>query len=274
MEPYWLIVILLSPLPVLLAVALYAWPLRAQLGARLLLALMLAGSVMTIAYAGDLFGPTLATKLFWLGFWYIGAMLTPPLLLLLALWHIQLATWLTPSRMALVLAPVLLVLLLYFTNAWHHQYYVAFGLDNSGVVPLRTSEHGPLYWTGSFVAFAYLLTTIYVLAGAWRRMARPYSTQSAILLLAAAGPLLAGVLHALGINAFGYVNLTSLSLIITGLTFTRGAFRGTASSTWRPSCTTSFYSTCTPAWLSSTGADGSSRRIRLHARCWAQTAQT
>lgn len=34
MEPYWRIVILLSPL----LVALYVWPLRAQMGSRLLLA--------------------------------------------------------------------------------------------------------------------------------------------------------------------------------------------------------------------------------------------
>lgn len=225
MDPYWFVVVLLSPLPVMLAVALYAWPLRAQMGSRLLLALMLAGSMMTVAYAGDIFGPTLPVKLFWLDFWYIGAMLTPPLLLLLAFWHIQLYTWLTLSRIALVLAPALLILLLFFTNSWHHQYYLGFGLDVRSAVPLRTSVRGPFYWAGTFVAFVYLLGAVYVLAGAWRHTAPPYRTQSAILLLAAAVPLLAGLLHALGINAFGYLNLSSLSLIVTGLAYAWGIAR-------------------------------------------------
>ena len=84
MEVNWLALILLSPLPVMLAVAIYAWRQRAQIGPRLLLALMLAGSLMTVAYVGDLFGQTLAAKLFWLQLWYFSTSLIGPLLFLLA----------------------------------------------------------------------------------------------------------------------------------------------------------------------------------------------
>lgn len=225
MDPYSLIVVLLSPLPVMLAVALYTWPLRAQIGPRLLLVLMLTGSLMTVAYAGELFSPTLDVKLFWLGLWYASATSLTPLLLLLALWHIQQPQWLTSQRIALVFAPILVLLLLYFTNDWHHQFYRSFALETSGALPIRTSVRGPLYWVTMFTVFVYLLSAVYVLARAWRRLASPYRTQSAILLVATLAPVIAGALHLFGINAFGYVNLTSLSLIVTGLTYAWGISR-------------------------------------------------
>jgi len=225
MDPYSLIVVLLSPLPVMLAVAVYVWPQRAQPGPRLLLALMSVGSVMTVAYAGDIFGPTLTAKLFWLGLWYISATSVTPLLLLLAFWHVQLLHWLTPTRIAMTFAPIALLLLLYFTNDWHHQFYLSFGLETRGALPLRTSVRGPFYWVTMFTVFVYLLSTVYVLGCAWRRQAQPYRTQSAILLVATLAPLIAGVLHVFGINAFGYINLTSLSLIVTGLTYAWGISR-------------------------------------------------
>ena len=140
-----LAVLLLTPLPIMGAVAIYAWQQRSQQGPRLLLALMIVGCMMTVAYVGDLFGQTLQVKLLWLNLWYFSSNLIAPLLFLLALWHVGQDQWLTPKRMALVFAPVALILLLFYTNELHHQFYVSFGLDASTAPPLRTSVRGPLY---------------------------------------------------------------------------------------------------------------------------------
>ncbi len=225
MEYQWLILFLLSPLPIMAAVALYSWQQRVLLGARLLLALMLAGSLATVAYAGDLLSATLEVKLFWLQFWYLGIVLLTPLLLLLALWQRQCLRWLTPHRMGLIFVPAALVLLSFYTNGWHHQFYAGHGLDSSGAIPMRISVRGPFYWTTQFVVSMYLLGAVYALAVGWRNEEPPYSTQAAILLLATVAPVVGNVLHLLRINAFGYVNLTSISLMVTGLTYAWGISR-------------------------------------------------
>ncbi|MBK8049130.1 MAG: hypothetical protein IPK16_19645 [Anaerolineales bacterium] len=227
MEPHWLAILLLTPLPILLAVALYAWPQRAQLGPRLLLALMLTGSVATIAYAGELFGQTLEIKLVWLSFWYVSMNLVPWLMLLLALWHTGREHWLAPRRIVLLLAPVVIILLLYFANPWHHQFYHRFGLDPAGLLPVRTSVRGPLYWVDMALVYAYLLATVVLLTGAWRTMPSPYNTQSAVLLLAALAPMIGAGLHLLGVNAFGYVNFAALSCLSPASPM-RGGFHVTA----------------------------------------------
>src|SRR5207248_5011351 len=82
--------------------------------------LMLAVAEWSLGYAVDLVSPDLPTTLFWDNISWLGSLAAPTLWLVFALQYTGRARWLTRRNVAILLIEPLLMLLLVWTNPFHH----------------------------------------------------------------------------------------------------------------------------------------------------------
>ena len=160
------------------AVAALAWRRRPTAGATPLFWGMLAATCWSLAYALELAGADLATKLFWLRIEYLGIATVPLAWLFLVLEQTGWERWLTRrNRFLLSIAPAITILLAW-TNDAHGLIYSRISLDTSGSFSELALIYGVWFWISIAYSYVALLFGTLLLLQVFLRASSLYRGQA------------------------------------------------------------------------------------------------
>jgi PAS domain S-box-containing protein len=193
-----------------------AWRRRPAPGTRPATWMMLATAWWAIGASVELASPTLAMKLLCTDIMYPAIAFAPPLWLLVILESCGLSPLLTRRALCLGSLPPVLMILLVWTNPWHHLLYSRTWLVHEASIPLLGLTHAPLFWY--FFAYLYLLCLIGFLLAvqALVRASTLYRGQLYVLIAAALIPLLANIAYLTRSGPFKFLELTPLAFTLSG----------------------------------------------------------
>jgi PAS domain S-box-containing protein len=133
--------------------------------------------------------------------------------------------WVKLPRFTLICAPAVLLLVLAWTNPWHHLYWTR--LWNAWINGhwIAMPVYGPLF--NAHFVYCYMLVALstFLLAEAAYRSAGVYRAQAAIMLFGVIVPWVINIVDMSQIFGFIYVDSAAMSFVITGLAFVPGLFR-------------------------------------------------
>ncbi len=205
--------------------AFYAWRRRPAVGITPFVALMLAVAEWSLVYALRLVSADLPTKLFWAKARYLGIVAVPMSWLIFVLQYTGRERWLTPRNIAILALEPLIILLLVWTNDWHHLYWSSVGLETSGSLSLWSATYGTaVRWIHTVYTYGVLLLGGFLLVRTLLRSTHPYREQVCVLLIGALVPLAANVLSVYRLIP-SPLDLTPFAFTVTGLTMAWGILR-------------------------------------------------
>jgi len=190
---------------------------RSAPGAGGLLALMLGVFIWALGYALELASPRLADKIFWNQIEYIGIVLAPSAVLVLALTYKQRRYRLTRRALLLLTVVPLGILLLVWTNPYHHLIWTQLSLDSSGGFPQIHHTYGLAFWGHTAYSYTLLLIGSGLVMRDALRTPGIQSRQSAILLGSAAAPTLASLLYVTNSSPWPDLDISPFAFALTGL---------------------------------------------------------
>ncbi len=190
---------------------------RSAPGAGGLLALMLAVFIWALGYALELASPRLPDKIFWTQVEYIGIVLAPSAVLVLALTYKERRYRLTRRTLLLLSGMPLGILLLVWTNPYHHLIWAQLSLDSGGGFPQVHHIYGLAFW----IHTAYSYTLLLIGSGLVMRDALGthgiQRRQSAILLGSAGAPTIASLVYITHNGPWPDLDISPFGFALTGL---------------------------------------------------------
>ncbi len=214
-------------LTALVSVSLALWGVRRHTvsGAAPFTLLMLAVAEWSLGYVFELSNVTLAGKLFWTNFNFVGIVVVPVAWLAFALQYTGREQWLTRRNLVLLAIGPVATLLLAWTNEFHGLFRSASRLVPIGSFSALDITYGPGFWV--FATYSYLLNLIgtFMIFRVLLRSTSVYRSQTAILLFGAIAPWLANIIHLFGSSPFPHLDLTPFAFTLTGLAIAWGLFR-------------------------------------------------
>ncbi len=208
----WTYTLLVASL-ITIGLAYYAWKRRLAIGTASFAVLMLAVAIWSLGDTLRLVSGGMAAKLFWTKFRYFGIVVVPITWLIFVLRYTGRHEQLTRRNIALLIIEPVSMVLLVWTNQWHHLIWLNEGqLVPFGPLQAWKAPHGAGFWIHAVYSYILFGITILLLWIALRRSPRLYRAQAGLLLLGTLVPLLGNVLSTF--------NLIQLSLDLTPITFT------------------------------------------------------
>lgn len=205
------------------ALVAYAWQHRGAPGAASFGVLMLAVAEWALAYALELSGADLQTKLFWAKVQYLGIVTVPPAFLAFALQYTGREKWLTGRNLMLLAVIPAITLLLASTNETHGLIWTHTALSVPG--PFLALDHGAWFWI--HVAYSYLLLMLgtILLTIVFFRSTPLYRKQSAAIMMGALVPWAGNAVYVFDLSPVSHLDLTPFAFTVTGMALAWGLFR-------------------------------------------------
>ena len=206
-------------------VTLFVWLRRTTTPARNLAWLTTASMLWSLSYLMHLSSARLPAIVFWSRMQYLFTQLTMLAWLVFVLSYTGYERWLTLSRLILIAVVPAATIVVAWTNDWHGLLWQDIRLDTNAPVPGFLFRHGPWYWVNVVYIYLLLLAGAFLLLLSLVRSSNLYRRQVGAILVAVLAPWVANVLYLTGLEIIPGLNLTSLSLTVSGLAFTWSLFR-------------------------------------------------
>lgn len=209
-----------------LGVAQYLFRHRQIPSAVPLLALTLAASLWSFAYAMEFLFPAYETKLLWSKIVYIGVVSVPLAWVIFALRFFGSPDWTDQVgyRMLLGVTPAI-TLLMAWTNEHHGLLWREVFLRPVGPLYILGVNHGPWFYVHLVYSYALLTWGSARLVGGLFSSPRMYRWQLALTLLAVGVPWLSNLIYISRLNPIPYLDWTPFAFTIAGLLMTTSLFR-------------------------------------------------
>jgi len=207
------------------AIAIYLSPYWKNKSAGILILLMLAVAVWSLAYGMEFISPTLELKLWWVNVEYAGVVWIG-LLFFSFILNIAGGKRQVSKRGYLLLSSVpVLVILLVLTNDYHHLMWRMAWLDFSGRTPFIAYIRGPGFW--GYTAFSYILilAATIILIQSLISARGIFRKQLTVVLIGIMAPWFSNVLYLFGFEELRVLDLTPASFTISGIAFLWGLLR-------------------------------------------------
>ncbi|MFC2083006.1 diguanylate cyclase [Candidatus Bipolaricaulota bacterium] len=209
-------VILLTTAIISGIISVLLWHRRAMPGGVALALLMTAVTQWALVAAFEAASSSLATKVFWSKFEYLGSGTAAVFYLFFALQRNGFkARFRSRKTLALWLLPAINVSLA-FTNSWHRQLWTGFEAS-----PVNSNQivyhHGPAFFAMVAGLYVYALLGSALLIRSTAQGGLVGKRQNGAILIAGLAPLVGGVLYALQPAWLEGINVTPMSFGITGL---------------------------------------------------------
>lgn len=199
-----------------LGLCLYVSRYRKVVGVPLFMALMLAATVWSWAYAIELGQPTLAGKLFWRNVQQLGTMLAPVIWWHLALEYTGRRAWVQGWRRYYWFIVPMAAIFLVWTNDFHHLMRVNVRLLEANGVPYVTFDRTLLSWVTVGYSYALLAAAAVVLVRGILQ-GSSQGRQLAVLLVSLLLPTGASMAQTLGYNPIHPHGPSALFFALSGL---------------------------------------------------------
>jgi PAS domain S-box-containing protein len=210
---------------VALAIAAYAGRLRPRRGATALMLLALATATWALAYALEVAGADLPTKLFWAKVQYLGIATVPLCWLIFALGYAERDRWITRRNVLLLAILPAITVLLAFTTELHGLIWSTFSLDPTGSSAPLSVSHGPWFWVYWIYAQVLVLSGTILLIRTLLSAHRPYRWQAGLVLFAALLPWIGNFLYVTGLNPVAPLDLTPFAFVLSEAAIALGLSR-------------------------------------------------
>ena len=202
-----------------------AWRRRDLTGAKNASFMMLAGAVWSLAYALQLSSMPLSEKIFWGKVKYFGILAVTVNWFYFAMAYTGRSHWLTRSRLALIIAFPVVILVLIWTNQYHGLMHSGFRLESDAGFIVRVAEHGPIFWIHTAYCYTLILIGSLLILKVVLTSRHLFRGQTVALLVASLTPWVGNFLYVTGLNPFGKLDLGPFAFIVTGLAITWATFR-------------------------------------------------
>jgi PAS domain S-box-containing protein len=177
--------------------------------------MMVAVALWAMFYSLELSSRSLDEMLFWINFEYIGIGLTPALWIVFVIHYIGKKEWLTKkSLFAIFLFPAIVILLVW-TNRWHHVQYESTSVDTSGPFPLLAIVPGPWYHIHTVYFYFLLAMGMFLLFHYYSQSEAIYRKQTRTILIGGLIPWITNFCYLMGLRPFGHLDLTPYTFIFT-----------------------------------------------------------
>jgi PAS domain S-box-containing protein len=191
-------------------------------GARPLLALSMAASLWSFAYALELSTVGSPVALVWARVQYLGIMALPVAWVIFALQYTNHQRWLSRRALAWLLVIPLATQILVWTNASHQLIWRRITLNTAGQFPILEYDHGIGFWVCNGYAHLCLLFGTIMLLRSCRRAARLYMLQMLTFIIGACAPWLANAAYVLELTPWPGLDLTPFAFTLTAAAITTG----------------------------------------------------
>ncbi len=209
---------------VALVVALVAARRRPVPTAKPLMWMGVAAAYWATAYTMELATTTLNGKIFWSNHVMMGVVATTATWLIFVLEYTGQTQWLRPKRLALIAIHPTVMILLAWTNEWHHLVREDFSLDTSQSFIATQITFGPVFWAHAFYTYVIHLAALKLVLQTLMRSPREYRGQLVLFLIATSIPIFANIVHIWGIYRFP-IDPTPIAFTLTGALIAWALFR-------------------------------------------------
>lgn len=200
-------------------IAIISWRRRAAPGADGLAAAMLALTIWAFTYALRWLVSSPIEQYFWLDATYIGVVLAPTSLLVLAIQFTNRKIKLTRRNLALLSIEPVLTLLMLWTDRFHGLFFA--GMRASGTI----LNGGIWFWINAIYSYFLMLIAAAILIRAFWLTPQLGRLRVGIILLGMLLPWISNVISLLKISPFSGLDITPFMFITSGLLFALGLFR-------------------------------------------------
>ncbi len=170
----------------------------------------------------ELLTPDFSTKRFFSNFVYLGTVSTVALWFLFSLAFTERDYLINIGTVLLLTIEPILLLLLVWTNPYHHLIHTAIWLDETGAFPVLMAEYGWGFWFHSIYSYILLFIGTIMLLQYMFIMPNLYRKQVVVLTFSLAIPWILNALYLLGITKFG---LTAAGFTVGGFAIAWGLLR-------------------------------------------------
>ncbi len=203
------------------ALVVPAWRRRAAAGAAIFTFFAASSSLWCGAYALELLGEDIPTKLFWAKIQYFAISSVPVFYLIFSLHYTR--SWQNLYRFWPLLWVIPAITLF---SSWLEPesdwLWTSITLDTQGPFPALILGHGPGFWLHWVYSYFCLLAGTILMMRMFGRVIEPYRQQMRSLMLAAMFPWLGNLLYVSGILPVTNLDLTPFTFAITAVLLARG----------------------------------------------------
>ena len=210
-----------------ITIILSAYIYKKESGAVRFFGLMLFfNSIWSVGYGFELASSDLNTAVLFNNIEYIGIAYMPLHWVLFCLKITEPAFWQRNRyHTGLLTLFSTIVLLMVWTNDYHHLYFKGYSMDYSGDFPLLHLRMAAGYWLFTFYFYIVLAYGCYLLLTKFQKSDRIYRNQYLSIVSALTIPLLANIAYAIGLRPFGNMDVTPFAFIASLFFITAGIYR-------------------------------------------------
>lgn len=222
-SPYLLPLLLASLIS--LTVSVYAWLRRTSSPSAVWLALLgLSSAEWAFAYALEIAGVEMQTKIFWGKIQYLGITTTPLFLLLFAFKLANLMDHLPPRRLFLLGVFPAISVVLGLTPESHSLIWAEVSIARHQLFSALDITHGPWFWAVIGYSYIYLVIGTYIILRHVGTMKGLYRGQTLALVISVIAPWLANALYITRLSPIDPLDLTPFAFTISVVGVAWGIF--------------------------------------------------
>ena len=133
--------------------------------------------------------------------------------------------WMEPRRFGAIGAPSLALLVLAWTNPWHHLYWIQIENVRIGAFWIAMPEYGPGFTAHFVYSYALVAIVTALLVRAVYRSSGIFRAQASIMLFGVLLPWVVNIIDMTRLFGFIHVDTAAMAFAVTGLAFVPGLFR-------------------------------------------------
>ncbi len=215
--------LLTTALVFVLAISLWIRP--PAPGTRAASVLLFAIAIWALGYAYEVFMPDLPGKVLWSKSQYLGVSVVPAAWFLFTLHYTGHLRRITQRLVAALAVEPLVVIVLAWTNEYHHLIWRENVLISYGSLRLLHNVYGPVFWVHVLYGYALLVIGTYTLVRYLMRMHAAYREQALALLVGAFIPWIGNVVYLTNLLPIP-LDPTPFAFLLSGIAFYWALARG------------------------------------------------
>jgi signal transduction histidine kinase len=219
MYPYYTgyIIILLASSVIGFLLLIRVWELRAIPGTYGLMLAIVCAIEWSLTYTMEIYSTNMADKIMWAKLEYFGISFVVLGMFIFAMHYSGHASWLTPTRIALLSVVSGFSFIFTLTNEWHHQIWSRIQFTNSLPFGPLDISHGTVFYFLMIFQYVLLAAVTILFFQIATRTQSLYQDQSRMMLAGMMFPWAANFLYITGLNPFPPLDLTPVALTITNI---------------------------------------------------------
>ena len=200
-----------------MVLAIYTWQRRQTRGAKPFCLMWVALTVWLLSYSLEIITFNETQRLMWSRMTFFGVTVVPVAWFWFSLEYTGRDKWVTRRNIALLFVEPVIILILIWTNSYHHLFLTEVLFDSSDVILKVNMRYGPAFFVHAAYSYLLLLAGTFLLGQAFFRAKGLYKKQLGITLVGALIPWLANILYVFPLEAVGYFDPTPLAFFLSGL---------------------------------------------------------